>query len=365
MDGPVRIGLSGLTGDSLSRAVAELPMAPEVHSFADLFADAEAILAADLDLLITEETSPPAEFLGGLRLLRRARPSLPVLVVCRAAREVSLRTACEDVGARLLLLPLRSGALAAAVEQALQLSDRPDQEVFLDLAHGFADEINNPLLYLTGHLQLLMAQAGDQGDVQEQLEAALQGAQRIQECVERIRMISRAATGPRQRDELDLAYELNHALREHGSAAGKPKGKVKQGKARNAVVMLEPDEATFTWQGDLEVLREAFARFVQVVFEIAGDEGAAHFTLSRLDGSLRLRAALSGPGTTDWHLPQTFEPYYLNRRLSGSTHGLSLFLVQAAVLGHGGQATARRLPDGALALDLHLPNATPTQTEID
>ena len=35
---------------------------------------------------------------------------------------------------------------------------------------------------------------------------------------------------------------------------------------------------------------------------------------------------------------------------------ISLFLVQTTVHAHGGQATARRLPDGSLALDLVLPD---------
>ena len=80
-----------------------------------------------------------------------------------------------------------------------------------------------------------------------------------------------------------------------------------------------------------------------------------HFVLSRLQAAVRLRLQITGAGLEDWRLPRTFEPYYLNRLLRGSSQGLSLFLVQTAVHGHRGQATARRLPDASLALDLSLP----------
>jgi hypothetical protein len=41
--------------------------------------------------------------------------------------------------------------------------------------------------------------------------------------------------------------------------------------------------------------------------------------------------------------------------LRGQGHGLCLFLAQTIVLGHRGQATARRLGDGSLQVDFVLP----------
>ncbi|MCA8966927.1 MAG: sensor histidine kinase, partial [Planctomycetes bacterium] len=56
-----------------------------------------------------------------------------------------------------------------------------------------------------------------------------------------------------------------------------------------------------------------------------------------------------------WRLPQTFEPYYPSRLLQGQSHGLGLFLVQTVVLGHRGQATARRTGRAAITIDFLLP----------
>ena len=58
---------------------------------------------------------------------------------------------------------------------------------------------------------------------------------------------------------------------------------------------------------------------------------------------------------THWRLPQSFEPYYPTRALRGQNAGLGLLLAQTVVLGHGGQAQARRLPDGGLQFDFVLP----------
>jgi hypothetical protein len=102
-------------------------------------------------------------------------------------------------------------------------------------------------------------------------------------------------------------------------------------------------------------LDESLEVLTRVAAELHSVGCQVHFQLARLEGALRLRMALRGPGLEDWRLPRTFEPYYLNRLLRGSSQGLSLFVVQTAVHAHGGQATARRLPDGSLAVDLLLP----------
>lgn len=81
---------------------------------------------------------------------------------------------------------------------------------------------------------------------------------------------------------------------------------------------------------------------VEVTLEAAGD-------------ARRLRITAAGPALATWTLPASFEPYYPNRAMRGHGFGFGLFLAQSVVLGHRGQATARRRPDGSLQLDFLWP----------
>src|SRR5262245_34844939 len=337
MDRPVRVGLAGIADPRLLGDLRALPSRPELHSFPSLYDEIGRILAVQPDVLFVGGEGDGRDLGGALRLLHGLQPRLPVVVVAAAGSEVALGPVCERTGARLLLLPLTPGALANALEQALQGSNRPGQDVFLDLARGFADEINNPLLFLMGHLQLLKAQRDPaaEGDLQAQLGAALEGSQRIHAAVDRIRQLSVAANGPRQYQTVDLLLALQQAK----AAPGLP----------DLPVICEPADARFLLLGDPDLLQPALKLLVQVAAELHELGCKEHFELVHLGTTVRLRLSLQGPGLDEWRLPRTYEPYYLNRVLRGSSQGLSLFFVQTAVHGHGGQATARRLPDGSLA----------------
>lgn len=347
MDQRVRIGIAGVEDRHLAAELHDLPIRPEIRAFANLYEDTGALLALRPELLFVGAPAGPAgtaDLVGALRVLRGLLPELAVVVVAPTAREVALHELCERTGARLLLSPFRPGDVANVVAHALAGTERPRDEVFLDLARGFADEVNNPLLFLMGHLQLLQLQCDPVAmkDQREQLDSALAGAGRIQATVERIRLLAQAANGPRQRDTIDLDAELVAAVARNFTEQATPP------------ILREPELGSFAFAGDGDLLRPAIDLLTAVAAELHALGGKAHFVLTRLDRAIRLRLSLAGPGFEDWRLPRTFEPYYLNRLLRGSSQGLALFLVQTAVHSHRGLATARRLPDGPLAIDLQL-----------
>ncbi len=347
MDTPVRIGIAGVDDRRLVAELGALPIRPEVRSFASLYEGTESLVAMRPDLLFVgapEGAGAMADLIGALRLLRGLQPALASVVVAPSGREVHLHDLCERTGARILLQPFRPGDLAGVVAQALAGSDRPRDDVFLDLARGFADEINNPLLFLMGHLQLLQLQLDPTTgrDLREQVDAALAGASRIQGTVDRIRLLAQAAAGPRHSEPFDLAAELTQVVTSHFAEPPVPP------------LLREPELGPFVVRGDAALLRPALELLARVAAELRDLGGGVHFVLTRLDGAVRLRLGLAGPGFEEWRLPRTFEPYYLNRLVRGSSHGLALFLVQTAVHAHRGLATARRLPEGQLAIDLHL-----------
>jgi signal transduction histidine kinase len=316
-----------------------------VRHFPSLFGSAGELQQFAPHATFTLLGAEPLEEAGALRMLRGLLPGLALVLVAPVEREMQLQPLCQRLGAGLLLLPYGPGDVASVLEQALTGSDRPREEVFLDLARGIADEINNPLMYVTGYLQLLGASLDPQRDKdrQDQLAFALGGVARIQAAVERVRLLARASGGLRQQG----AVELLALLHENASEV--------TGSGRLLPFVSEPEQASFAVRGDAELLEPAVASLCRVGAELQELGCNVHLLLSRLDAAVRLRLQVSGPGTLSWRLPRTFEPYYLNRILRGTSQGFGLFLAQLVALAHRGQATARRLPDGSLALDLWLP----------
>lgn len=213
----------------------------------------------------------------------------------------------------------------------------------MDLARGIADEVNNPLLVASGHLQLLeaLAPAGD-ASLRPAIAAVREGMDRIRAAVDRLRLLSRAAAVPQQRTALDL----------HGLAAA-----VAAETAPGMPVLREPDAGPIRVLLDEQTARPTLTALAGLCREFRDSGALVHWIVSRFAGCARLRLRLTGPAFATWRLPATFEPWFAARALRGTTHGLALPLAQALVLAHGGEALARRLPDQAVAIDFLLPVA--------
>jgi signal transduction histidine kinase len=320
-----------------------LPMQPEVRAFQSLYGDSEPLSRFQPDVLMTALHDEAAEEVGALRLLRSLWPALAVVLVTDAANELGRAPLAGRIGAHVLVHPGKPGQLAATIDQALLGSDRPRPDVFLDLAHGIADEINNPLLFVSGHLQLLRASFEPQRerDRRDQVTTALEGLRRIQDSVERLRLVAMAANGPRRPGPVDLAELVAAAAAAEVAAPG--------------LAPLAAPAGPCLVTGDRDQLAAAMRAVVQFRGALAAAGTPSTLVLQRDPRAVRLRLVAAGSGLASWRLPHTFEPYYPNRILRGHGHGLSLFVAQTVVHGHRGQATARRLADGSLQFDFVLP----------
>lgn len=343
MDRPVRIAVVGSLDERLVGDLRQLPLRPEVRQLGSLVADTEALMRFQPDVLMVRFHEQPDEDIGAVRMLQRMWPGLTVAVVTTTGNEVNMGSIATRLAAQLVTYPDTPGQLAAALEQMLQGSDRPRPELFVDLAHGLADEINNPLLFVSGHLQLLRASLhGEGGSARTgQIDAALSGLQRIQVAVDRLRLLSQAADGPKRVETVDLTQLIADAVATRSSDA-----------EAAAVSIAEGEQVV---EGDREQLALAIAAIVRFADELAALVPESHLELDATDGARRLRVVALGQGLATWQLPNTFEPFYPQRLLRGQSHGLGLFLAQTVVLGHRGQATVRRRQDGGLQLDFLLP----------
>ncbi len=345
MDRPVRIAVVGQVDAGLVADLRQLPRQPEVRALTSVVADTEALTRLQPDLLLVQFGEHASEEVGAVRLLQRLWPALAVAVVTDAAGEVTMGPVAARLAAQLIVYPDAPGQLAGAIEQRVQGGDRPRPEVFVDLAHGLSDEINNPLMFVSGHLQLLKAQLGQREDSnrRDQVDAALDGLGRIQAAVDRLRQLSEAAGGPRRREQVDLAELVARAVAR------------RQPDVPSATVAMPAEAQTVT--GDPDQLALAVTALVQFADEVAALASSAHLELTAATKARRVRVVARGQGLATWRLPNTFEPFYPQRLIRGQSHGLGLFLAQTVVQGHRGQATVRRLGDGALQLDFLLPAA--------
>jgi signal transduction histidine kinase len=221
MDRPVRIAVVGQVDPGLIGDLRQLPLRPEVRPLVSVVADTEALMRLQPDLLLVQFGTHAAEEVGAVRLLQRLWPGLAVAVVTDAADEVSTGQLAARIPAQVIVYPDAPGQLAGAIEQLMHGGDRPRPEVFVDLAHGLSDEINNPLMFVSGHLQLLRAQLDREEDANRraQVDAALTGLGRIQAAVERLRLVSDAAGGPRDRSDVDLLELVSRAVDARPAAA--------------------------------------------------------------------------------------------------------------------------------------------------
>lgn len=342
MDPRERIAAIGALDERVLAALRALPTQPEVRVFRSLADDGAALLRFAPALAVVAPAADASEDAGALRLLRQAWPGLGLVLVGAAAHETATAELARRVGALALPWPGSPGTLAAAIEQARHGGDRPRAEAFAELARGVADEINNPLLFVAGHLQLLQAcLRTDDADAHAQVAAALAGTARIASSVDRLQALAQAVAGPRHRDEVDVAELLRAAV------AARPRS------AANA--RTDAPAAGLVVAGDRGQLQTAVTALLQFADDLAGAEATASLAAAALPAAVRLRLVAHGGQLDHWQLPRSFEPYAPTRALRGQNPGLGLGLVQAVVLGHGGEAQARRLDDGGLQFDFVLP----------
>lgn len=342
MERSARIAVAGPVDDRLAGDIRQLPLRPEVRAVGSVVADSEALLRFQPDVLVLALGAEPSEEVGAVRLLRQLWPALGVVVATAPAQEVAATALAQRMRALVLVYPDAPGQLAAILEQARLQSDRPRADTFVDLARGVADEINNPLMFVSGHLQLLRANLqAPERDRRDQLGAALSGLARIEAVVGRLRALSQAANGPRTRADVDLAALLADAL-----------GMAPRDTSHAGIVVGEGEHVV---RGDRDQLAAAVTAVLRFADELAAAGDTTQLALETRDGAQQLRVHAQGSGVASWQLPQTFEPYYPSRALRSQGGGLGLFLAQTVVLAHRGQAVARRLGDGALQLEFVLP----------
>jgi signal transduction histidine kinase len=334
--------VAGSEANELVARLQGLADRPTVRAFGDLYADAERLVRFRPAALFWRHASLSETDAGAARLLHGLQPELALVLVAPRAHEVALDEPCRRLGFELLAEPFSTAQLAGVVAKILDRQPREAAETLRDLAAGIGDEINNPLLFVSGYVQLLGQQLADDPDRARALTSMREGLARIEATVAKLQILARAENGGRSGQRLDLGALVAEVLGAHGG------GVACAGNLAQAWV-----------RGDPDLLRAAVRLLVEVATALAQASGRVVIGVAAAGDTTQLTVTFDGEQIAAWRLPRTFTPYYLNRFLRGTPHGLNLFAVQAIVLGHGGKALARRDASGAVALELSLPGAAP------
>lgn len=268
------------------------------------------------------------------------------------------------------LIERRRAAVAAArAEQAAlaQLKTAQTQLAAQDqlaslgmLAAGVAHEINNPLSYVAGNLELIerrLQQRAADPELQAMLAEATQGVVRIRDIVRNLRRLSRVEA-PDHRVPIDLREVIEVTARLAGNQV-----------SHQARFEVESPNEPLIVDGDA-------GRLGQVVLNLLVNAAQA-VPAGRPDNLIRLSARRdaneailevedNGPGIEADALTRIFDPFFTTKPVGLGT-GLGLSVCKGIVAALGGTIEARSAPGAGASFRVVLPlsaaHATPKKSE--
>jgi PAS domain S-box-containing protein len=217
------------------------------------------------------------------------------------------------------------------------------------LVAGVAHEINNPLTYIIGNLEMAELAIGDlpassaKDDLERHVQVALTGSQQISRITKALKTVSRqeSATSHRMVDLVALARDVTELTR-----AGTP--------AHVEVGVVERAEAVRV-MGDPSQLLQVVLNLAKNAAEALGaNPGSVTIAVERADTHAELRVVDNGPGIDAAVQARLFTPFFTTK--SEGT-GLGLSIVHSIVKAHGGDVHLESAPGRGTTVLVRLPLA--------
>ncbi|MBX5482404.1 MAG: response regulator [Myxococcaceae bacterium] len=224
---------------------------------------------------------------------------------------------------------------------------------------GLAHELNNPLTFLTGHLELAqmsvdalrmmgLAQASEHLEkLSSSLHDAQTGAERIRALIGELRTFSRTSSGDNQRVDVHKAVEGALALCAHEL-------KLRTRVARN----YKAQQSAIGDHGRL--MQVVINLLVNAAQALTRDFASNLVTISTWDteGGVVVEIRDNGSGIPEEHLPRLFEPFFTTKPQGVGT-GLGLSICRSIVEGAGGRIEVESRVGEGSAFRVHLRAAVP------
>ena len=220
------------------------------------------------------------------------------------------------------------------------------------LAAGVGHEINNPLCYVRGNLELALEPGGlGPDELREVLTDAREGADRIAEIVKGLRLFSRSdptvTTRVSLANVLDRSLkmaenDLRHRARLHRSYGEVPPIDVSESQLGQVCLNLVVNAAQAIPAGNAE------KNEVRVTTGV-DDRGRAFFSVRD-----------TGSGIRADHLDHIFDPFFTTKPVGQGT-GIGLAVCMSIVQSMGGELTVKSQPGEGTEFTVSLPYAHDTQ----
>ena len=231
-----------------------------------------------------------------------------------------------------VIFVIRDRTAQVRIEEQLRLTDR--MASVGSMAAGIAHEINNPLTYVLGNLQLARTAISRSGASSAKalaaLEEAFEGVQRVNRLVRDLRGFSHPGSDTQR--AIDLVQVLQSTLRFTQKQI-----------LRHAKLVREIDEVP-PILGDEGRLGQVVLNLLSNAAAAVGEAGdGPHEVRVRTyteDGDAVLEVTDSGPGLPPELGERIFEPFVTTKRIGEGT-GLGLSICRTIVTNLGGTITAR------------------------
>lgn len=268
------------------------------------------------------------------------------------------------------LIERRRAAVAAARAEQAALSQLKTAQSQLAAQHqlaslgmlaaGVAHEINNPLSYVAGNLELIdrrFQQRAADPELQAMLAEATQGVLRIRDIVRSLRRLSRVEQ-PDQRTPVDVREVVDVSARLAGSQISH--------QARFDVAVPSESLIVDADAGRLgQVVLNLLVNAAQAVPE-GGKDNHIRLSARREADEVVIEVEDNGPGIEAEAMSRIFDPFYTTKPVGLGT-GLGLSVCKGIVTALGGTIDVRTAPgQGAcfrVALPLSAAHSAPSKSE--
>jgi PAS domain S-box-containing protein len=199
------------------------------------------------------------------------------------------------------------------------------------LAAGVGHEINNPLTYVLGNLELALDMTGDDDELTQTLQEAREGALRIAEIVKSLKTFTRSDDGELRPVEVDRVLD----------AAIKMADQQIRPRAR-LVRSFERVPQVHASEGQLaQVALNLLINAAQAIPEGNADGNEIHVTLRMADrGRVAIAIRDTGVGIAPQDVPRLFDPFFTTKDVGGGGGtGLGLSICHDIVQKLGGDIT--------------------------
>jgi signal transduction histidine kinase len=210
------------------------------------------------------------------------------------------------------------------------------------MSAGIAHELNTPLTYIMGNVELLLVQPMTETQ-REMLDAVSRGAERIKTLVQRLLVFSR----PEQEEPVPL--EVNQLIERSLEFC-------------HYQILKTGVEVDKRLDPDLPAVRGVASQIETMLINLivnavqAMGDGGKLVVSSEATPDVLISVTDTGPGIPDDVRAKVFEPFFTTRNESGGT-GLGLALVLMVVGRHGGRVDFQTEPGAGTTFRIILPRA--------